>query len=103
MSLEIPLACDLSVFTPEERAYHGRLYEQINAARQSVRELEDGYALQLPGAAYTTAAEFMRLEHVCCPFFRLILEVEPGQGSIWLHVRGSDPIKAFVEQEFALA
>lgn len=103
MSQEILLACDLSAFTPEERTRHEHVAQQMIGSRQSIRELDDGYALELPYDAYDLAVEFIRMEHRCCPFFRLTLEVEPGDGGLWLSVHGSGDIKAFAAQEFGFA
>jgi hypothetical protein len=102
MRADVPFACDLSVFTAQERQRHEQVAGQIIALRQSVQEFDDGYAFRLPWDAYPLAAEFMRMEHLCCPFFRLMLEVEPGQGSIWLHLRGDSRIKVFARQEMGL-
>jgi hypothetical protein len=102
---DIPLACDLTVLTPEQRERHIHVADELARLCSSTRELEDGYAFEYPGDSATilTAAEFMSLEHLCCPFFRMALEIEPGQGSVWLHLRGSSEIKAFVREEMGLA
>ena len=99
------LVCVLDSLTPELRARHQMLSEQVKERRQSVRELPDGYAWQLPGdtAMWLTAAEFISLEHLCCPFFRLTLEIEPGQGAIWLQITGNSQVKQFVEAETGFA
>ena len=99
------LVCVLDALTPEQRQRHEQLIEKVKQSRQSIRELPDGYAWQLPGdmAMWLIAAEFISLEHVCCPFFRLALEVEPGQGSIWLRITGSDQVKQFIGVETGFA
>src|SRR5258708_37059126 len=84
------LACALSALTREQRERHQALITQVKESRISIQELPDGYTWQLPGdsATWLAAAEFISLEHLCCPFFRLTLEVEPGQESIWLRITG---------------
>lgn len=104
LSEEIPLACDLSVLSPDERERHGQVTAQIQARCRRVVELDDGYALELPADSLALAAEFIAREHRCCPFFRLVIDVEPGQhDAMWLQLRGSASIKDFVRQEFGLA
>lgn len=100
---DLPLACDLTVFTSAQRARHDALSRIVLGRRQAVRELDDGYAFELPAETYFDAAEFIRLEHLCCPFFRLMLEIPPGQPeAIWLHLRGSSQIKAFLQEDMGL-
>ncbi|MBI1257903.1 MAG: hypothetical protein GC204_10565 [Chloroflexi bacterium] len=96
-----PLACDLTALTDAQRARHLQVARQIVDLKQSVREFPDGYALQYDDepANYLLLAEFMSLEHRCCPFFHLSLDVEPDQKAIWLHVGGSLDIKEFARME----
>lgn len=103
-AFEVPLACDLTAFTPEQRARHDGLWERLVEVRLAVREVADGYAFQYPGDAEMcmTAAEFMTLEHICCPFFRMTLEIEPGKGTVWMHWTGSETIKQFLKAEMEL-
>jgi hypothetical protein len=98
----MPLACDLSALTNVQRERHIEVSRQVLAGKQEITELEDGYRLQFPDdpAAYLLIGEFMSMEHRCCPFFRLALEVEPGAGTIWLRVSGdAENIKAFIQAE----
>lgn len=97
----IPLACDLSALTNAQRARHLEVSQQVLSAKQSVTELPDGYRLHYPDdpATYILLAEFMSMEHRCCPFFRLALEVEPGQHTITLHISGAEGVKAFIQAE----
>jgi hypothetical protein len=98
----IPLACDLSALTDAQRKCHIEVSRQVLAGKQAVIELTDGNCLQFPDdpAWYILLGEFISMEHRCCPFFRLALEVEPGANIIWLHVSGdSEDIKAFIQAE----
>ncbi len=47
--------------------------------------------------------EFITAERECCPFFRFELIVEPDDGPVWLRLRGSDEVKAFVFGELGIA
>ena len=95
------LACSISEFSAEERQRHQQVADELRAVRQSVRELPDGYSFQYPSDTHTfmTIAEFVSREHLCCPFFRFTLEVEPGAGSVWLRVTGDSHVKEFLQAE----
>jgi hypothetical protein len=95
------LACDLTALTDAQRVRHLEVARQVFDLKQSVRELSDGFALQYADEPqhYLLLAEFMSLEHRCCPFFHLALDVEPEQKSIWLHIGGSAEIKTFARAE----
>src|SRR5207248_11700812 len=67
---------------------------------QQVDELIDGYALRFPGSD-TWADQLLRFitfERGCCPFFTFALVFEPQQGPIWLHLRGTEGVKAIIEE-----
>jgi len=95
------IACDMSALSDAQHDRHQQVAQQIFALKQSVRELPDGFALQYADEPqiYLLIAEFISLEHRCCPFFRLALEVEPEQQAIWLKIGGSAEIKDFVRAE----
>jgi len=64
------------------------------------RQLPDGYALRFPGEE-TWASRLLRFivqERACCPFFSFELVFEPGQGPIWLHLRGPAGTTEFVTE-----
>jgi hypothetical protein len=98
MHNDLPIACTLDVFSSEERARHRVLTEEIRVRVEGLRELPDGYALRLPSdpSTYLAAAEFALLEHRCCPFFRIALELEEGQGPLWLRLTGAEGVKEFL-------
>lgn len=102
--METPLVCDLNAFTPEQRRRHEEVSQRLFASRQEVRELADGYAFRFPGDldSCLLAGEFISHEHICCPFFRLELEIEPGQGALWMRITGGEAIKQFVKVEMGI-
>ena len=62
-----PIACDLSVFTPEERTEHFARGRRIFAGAR-IDELSNGYAFTL--ATPSDELEiWMEEEKRCCPFF----------------------------------
>jgi hypothetical protein len=92
------IACNLDVFSPAERDRRAALAQAIVAQAHSVRELTDGYALQLPvtSSLAQESLEWLLLERRCCSFFRLELEIEPEEGSLWLRLRGGPGVKEFL-------
>jgi hypothetical protein len=95
-------ACDLSALTDDQRQRHVQVYHWLTELRLDVRELDDGYAFDYAAdpATYPLLGEFMALEHLCCPFFRLALDVEPHAKTITLRVTGAEGVKDFVYAEF---
>jgi hypothetical protein len=99
MQNEIPLACSL---TQEEYGVRENEIQGIFASSQQVRELEDGYAFQFPGEkrSIDTLIHFIVEERVCCPFFAFELHFEPGQGPVWLYIRGQEGVKEMLRDQF---
>jgi hypothetical protein len=73
-----PIACNLDVFTPEQRVRHSALYELIFPLVTDRVELANGYAYHLPLDVWGALAEWALLERMCCPFldFRLDLQAD---------------------------
>ena len=71
------------------------------AYAEQVEELPDGYGFRFPSADpwAAKALEFVVAEKLCCPFFAFELAFEPNDGPLWLRLRGSAEIKAFVQSE----
>ena len=93
---EVPLACTL---TESELVARSAEVKDLFKHVQQVNELADGYALRFPGSDTwaNTLVQFITFERACCPFFRFVLDFEQEQGSIWLHLRGREGVKAIVE------
>ena len=68
---------------------------------EGVEELPDGVAYRFPAGDPwpATALEFIAAERRCCRFFTFELVFEPNGGPLWLRLRGSEEIKAFVLAE----
>ena len=96
----IPIACNLSERerTERERTIAGDVMSGV----EETRELPDGYAFRFPGDDPwpERIQAFVLAERRCCPFFTFELVFEPGQGPIWLRLRGAEGTKAFVEEMF---
>jgi hypothetical protein len=100
---EIPLACDLSAIAADDRADHiasaGHLLSDIAQERQ---ETPEGYSFRFTAADYAQIVAFVANERLCCPFFHFVLEVTPGQGPIWLHIKGGNAATDFLRAELNL-
>jgi hypothetical protein len=97
-----PFYCDQGALTPEQRRRHfAVLGPALVAKRTAVRELPDGYEVQLPSDAetYQQAAEYIDGERVCCPFFDINLRITPEGGPLWLRLTGRPGTKQFIEAD----
>lgn len=94
---DVPIACTLTA--GEQAAWRDGMGRTIFTGYDERRELPDGYALRFPGDDMwaNRLAAFIVHERACCPFFTFGLVFEPNHGAIWLHLTGSEEVKAFVE------
>jgi hypothetical protein len=95
------ITCDLSVFTPEQRAEHEARAGRVFAARLETQPTADGYRFRLPSELWTEAAAFVSLERLCCPFWDFRLELQRG-GDCWLTLGGPPGAKELLTNEFGL-
>lgn len=97
---ELPIACTLSErdLAIRREKMNAELFQNV----ERVEELPDGYAYRVPGneASLNALVDFITAERRCCSFFTFELVFEPAEGPIWLRLRGSDAIKAFVRETF---
>lgn len=100
----LPLACDLTAIEAVQRERHQSNTKQLLAAVQAAQELPDGYAFRFPAESdiIIKAADFIKLERLCCPFFNFVLEVEPDNGPLWLKLTGPAGVKQFLQAELGL-
>lgn len=97
-TVETPIACNLS--DPELARRAAELERGLFSAAEEVEELPDGYGYRFPADQEWLAkiVQFIGFERECCPFFTFELVFAPNQGPVWLRLRGSAEIKAFVAQ-----
>ena len=95
------IACDMTVFTDEQRESHLADAVKLFAKVQEVVDMPDGFALSLPdeNGILLLLARFIRDERLCCPFIHFGLEVEANRGAIWFKLSGKDGIKPFIAAE----
>ena len=94
------IACLLS-----ERDYAIRSEELAGglfATVEAIDELPDGYAYRFAGAEspLESLLEFIAAERRCCPFLTFEIAFEPHGGPLWLRMRGSPRVKAFIADAF---
>src|SRR5436190_7798109 len=103
---ESPFACNAFVLSPELRKRH---FEEVGPAllklKKSMRELPDGYELELPAdnKTYQLLTEWAFQERLCCPFFDIALRFDRENGPLWLRLTGRPGTKEFIKMEFDLA
>ena len=99
---ESPLACRLDALTPDERIRERELLLEHRAGVLETRELADGYAFRQAAdpAAFVRMAEFVALEHRCCPFLEFRLQWSGADEHPWLHVTGGPGVKSFLAKTF---
>lgn len=95
-----PIACDMTALSPAERSRYDALRRLVLDAVADVKSTPAGFNLRLHGGATPSdVAEWMSLEHRCCPFLTLQLVLE-NDGTTWIGIGGSRAIKTFLEDEF---
>ena len=95
---DIPIACNMSALTPEQRQRRAALADHIKV-KAEVYELPDGYVFSFANdEMWMTVAEFVDLERRCCPFFTFALEREMS-GTVTLRLTGPEGTKEFIAAE----
>ena len=99
----IPLACDMSVFTPAERELHIQTTKDLFQSLQNLHKAENGYEFRFPNTSeiIVDMAEFISRERLCCPFLEFILKVSPGNEYITLLLTGPEDTQEFLRAEFS--
>jgi hypothetical protein len=103
---ESPFACNAFALSQEIRKRH---FEELGPAllklKKSIRELPDGYELELPAdnKTYQLLTEWAFQERLCCPFFDIDLRFDRENGPLWLRLTGRPGTKEFIKEEFDLA
>ena len=95
------IACNL--LGPELAGRKDAISRDLFAHVERVEELPDGFAYRFPAAEPWAAKvlDFVAVERRCCPFFTFEIVFEPHDGPLWLRLRGSAEVKAFVAAELA--
>jgi hypothetical protein len=102
MNSAIPLACNMGVFTPDQRESHVRTTNELMQVVQRVQEVANGYELTFPNEAefITRIAEFISNERLCCPFLKFTLNVNSTHEPVSLSLTGPEGTSEFLRAEF---
>jgi hypothetical protein len=103
---ESPFTCNAFALSPEIRKRHfEKLGPTLLKLKKSIRELPDGYELELPAdnKTYQLLSEWAFQERLCCPFFDIDLRFDRENGPLWLSLTGRPGTKEFIKEEFDLA
>jgi hypothetical protein len=101
MPTHAPIACQLGVFSADERRRYQGLRAEIDAAVTRMVEADNGYVFHLPGDDATLArvAEWIALERRCCPFFEFTVSMGGSDPSIRVALTGCPEVKRFLAAE----
>lgn len=101
-SPDAPIACDMTVFSPEDRKRYDSLTKKLARAAVARRELDNGYALEVALTRITLGelGDWMSLESKCCRFLEIALEAEGP--AFWLRLSGRPGTKEFLKQELGI-
>ena len=101
---EIPILCNMNVFTPEERENHIRTTISLFQTVQAIQEIENGYKFIFPNSnnpeKFTQFAEFIYNERRCCPFLEFTLKISSKDKTISLLLTGPEGTPEFLREEF---
>ena len=101
----IPLACNMDVFTPAEREKHIQTTAQLFQSVRAIHEAENGFEFLFPNfdAAENMIqlAEFIFNERRCCLFLEFTLKIAPNDAPISLLLTGPEGTQEFLRAEFA--
>lgn len=103
MNTETPLACNMDVFTPEQRNSHIQTTTELIQGVQRVREIENGYEFQFPNETgfISRIAEFISNERLCCPFLEFNLKIRSNdEPVVSLSLTGPMGTQEFLRAEF---
>ena len=101
MNTDIPLACNMDVFTPEQREAHIQTTMELIPGVQRVQEIENGYEFQFPSETefISRIAEFISNERLCCPFLEFNLNIISNH-PVSLSLTGPVGTQEFLRAEF---
>ena len=96
----IPIACDLTKLSPEQREREQALLARFRKTARS-RSVGDNLEFSLPADPHTLAelGEFLGLERLCCPFLTFDLRIDAA-GEARLTISAPQGAKEFITTEF---
>ena len=103
MKSNMPLACNMNVFTSAERESHVLNTAQLSLAVHHIHEVENGFEFIFPNETelITRLGEFISMERLCCPFLEFALKVTLPNEPISLTLTGPEGTPEFLRAEFS--
>jgi hypothetical protein len=98
-----PIACQPQALSPTERKRQQALLEIVQKRIQATQELSNGFAIRLPSErdTFMDLAEWISLEHRCCPFVEFSLEWKRDD-SVWVRLTGGPGVKEALAAEMEI-
>jgi hypothetical protein len=94
------LCCQLDLLSRAERAAHAWMVEELfGDAVLGHSERSDGYDFVFETERLPELLRFIELERRCCPFLRLVMEIEGGGEAVRLQITGPRGGKQVIEAE----
>ena len=91
----------MTALNDHERQRYDFLRSQVLARVESVAATARSFHLQLASTVSAQdVAEWMALEHRCCPFVNIALSIR-SDDTRWVELGGSEAIKDFLRNEFS--
>lgn len=98
--------CDLSALDSAQRKRRAELAAEVWPQSREMRELATGYQFRFDFSPsfFSKVAELATLEHLCCPFLELGLNVGTveSRNSFWFKATGDIAAKQFLRAELNL-
>ena len=103
----MPIVCNMDVFTPDERENHIRSTTRLFQTVQVIQDAENGYEFIFPNPTgsnnISRCAEFIFNERRCCPFLEFTLKISSKDQPISLALTGPEGTQEFLREEFSEA
>ena len=98
---ESPFLCDMTVFDTSVGHRNIETTKKVFQTVNEVKELSNGFVFLFSGDPdiFSDIMEFVNKERLCCPFMGFNINIDPGQGNIWLKIYGREGIKECIKEE----
>ncbi len=99
-----PIACNLSALDGEEQRRRAEIATRLRESVHEIAPIANGYVFRFldQGATLIELAEFIALEHRCCPFLNFKIDLGPNEKSILFRLSGRAGVKEFLAAEFGI-
>ncbi len=93
----LPVACDLGVFTVEERNAHTADTAALLGQVRATRGLDDGWELVFDARAMADVSRWFLDERRCCPFLSLRVDLPAAADRIAVRLQGPPGTKELLQ------